>query len=121
VVNPHPEHGLSSSLQIGVGAVPPTHAALILLVDQPSLAPASLAAVLGARGARPILAAEAGGRLGPPVLIEPEAFPLVAQLSGDIGLREVLRRNPELVWAVAVLAHAPDIDTLDDLARLEAG
>lgn len=121
VVNPKPERGLSSSLQLGIGAVPPGKAAVVLLVDQPTLAPESIAAVLAARGTRPVLAAQSGGRLAPPVLLEPEAFPVVAMLGGDIGLREVLHRNPELVHAVAVPAHAPDIDTRQDLARLEAG
>lgn len=121
VVNPKPERGLSSSLQLGIGAVPPGRAALVLLVDQPTLALESIAAVLAARGTRPILAAQSGGRLAPPVLLEPEAFPVVATLAGDIGLREVFHRNPDLVHAVAVPMHAPDIDTSHDLARLEAG
>jgi len=121
VVNPRPERGLSSSLQLGIGAVPPGMAALVLLVDQPTLAAESIAAVLTARGTRPILAAESGGRLAPPVLLEPEAFPLVTTLAGDIGLRETFQRHPELVHAVSVPVHAPDIDTADDLARLEAG
>ena len=124
VINPEPERGLSSSLQIGVEAVPGRHAALVLLVDQPTMALESIATVLNARGAggaRPIIAAEANGRLAPPVLIEPEAFPVVAELKGDTGLREVFRRHPTLVHAVPVAAHAPDVDTPGDLARLEAG
>jgi molybdenum cofactor cytidylyltransferase len=120
VANPHPERGLSSSLQLGISVVPPGNAALVLLVDQPTLAPESIGAVLGARGARPILAAEAGGRLAPPALIEPEAFTVVATLTGDIGLREVFRQNPGLVHAVPVAAHAVDVDTPDELARLES-
>ena len=121
VVNLKPERGLSSSLQLGIGAVPRDQAALVLLVDQPTLAPESIAAVLAARGTRPILAAQSGGRLAPPVLLEPEAFPVVATLAGDIGLREVFHRNPHLVHAVPVPTHAPDIDTAEDLARLEGG
>ena len=120
VVNPHPERGLSSSLQLGIDAVPPGHAALVLLVDQPTLAPEIIAAVLAARGPRPMLAAEANGRLAPPVLIEPQAFSVVATVGGDIGLREVFRAHPELVHAVPVAAHAPDVDTRADLERLEA-
>ena len=120
IVNPDPERGLSSSLRLGIGAVPRGQAALVLLVDQPTVAPASISAVLTARGARPILAAQAGGRLAPPVLLEPEAFPVVAGLTGDIGLREVFRQNPELVQAVPVTAHAPDVDTPGDLECLEA-
>lgn len=121
VLNPDPARGLSSSLQLGIGAVPAGHAALVLLVDQPTLPLETIAAILAARGTHPILAAEAGGRLAPPVLIEPDAFPVVMALSGDIGLREVFRAHPELVLAVPVPAHAPDVDTRDDLARLEAG
>ncbi|MGH2463596.1 MAG: nucleotidyltransferase family protein [Candidatus Limnocylindria bacterium] len=120
VLNPDPERGLSSSLQLGIGAVPPGHAALVLLVDQPTVASESIAAVLAARGTRPILAAEAGGRLAPPVLIEPEAFFVVSTLSGDVGLREVFGVNPELVRAVPVATHAPDVDTAEELARLES-
>jgi CTP:molybdopterin cytidylyltransferase MocA len=108
-------------LQLGIGAVPLGMAALVLLVDQPTLGAKTIAAVLTARGTRPILAAEAGGRLAPPVLLEPEAFPVVATLAGDIGLREVFHRNPDLVHAVPVPTHAPDIDTAEDLARLEGG
>jgi len=120
VANPHPERGLSTSLQLGIGAVPRDHAALVLLVDQPTLAPASITTLLAARGSRPILAAEAGGRLAPPVLIEQGAFPVVATLAGDIGLREVFQAHPELVHGVEVPAHAPDVDTRADLERLEA-
>jgi CTP:molybdopterin cytidylyltransferase MocA len=120
VVNPDPGRGLSSSLRLGLGAVPPDTAALVLLVDQPTLGAEAIAAVLAARGQRPIVAAWAEGRLAPPVLIEPEAFPLLDTLTGDIGLREVFQRQPELVHAVDVAAHAPDVDTVADLARLEA-
>jgi CTP:molybdopterin cytidylyltransferase MocA len=120
IVNPAPARGLSSSLQLGMGAVPSGHAALILLVDQPTVERAALEAILGARGHRPVVAASADGRLGPPVLLEPGALSLTTALSGDIGLREVLAANPELVQAVPVPAHAPDVDTPADLERLEA-
>jgi nicotine blue oxidoreductase len=120
VINPRPERGLSSSLQLGIVAVPEGHAALVLLVDQPTLSPGSIAAVLAARGARPLVAASADGRLGPPVLVEPAAYPLVMALTGDIGLREVLAERRELVEAVRVAAHPPSVETPGDLARLEA-
>ncbi|HEY7738932.1 MAG TPA: nucleotidyltransferase family protein [Candidatus Limnocylindria bacterium] len=120
VVNPDPQRGLSSSLRLGITAVPEGHAALVLLVDQPTLERAVIDAVLAGRGRRPLVAASAEGRLAPPVLVEPQAFAHIAGLSGDIGLREVFAANPELVEAVAVPAHAPDVDTAADLARLEA-
>lgn len=120
VPNPSPDRGLSSSLQVGIAAVPTGHAALVLLVDQPTISRDAIATVLAARGARPLVAASAGGRLAPPVLVEPNAFPAVQALSGDIGLREVFAAHPELVASAPVDAHAPDVDTAADLARLEA-
>ncbi len=74
--------------------------------------------MLAARGGRPVIASEAGGILAPPVLIERSHFHLVETLSGDTGLRGWLDANPELVQAVPVSNHPPDIDTPDDLASL---
>jgi len=120
VVNSDPARGLSSSLRLAIDAVPPDTAALILLVDQPTMPLETVTAVLAARGRRPVVAATAEGRYGPPVLIEPEVFPAVMALSGDIGLREVLASRPELVAGVPVGAHPPDVDTEADLEELEA-
>jgi CTP:molybdopterin cytidylyltransferase MocA len=120
VFNPYPERGMSASLQLGIVAVPEDHAALVLLVDQPTLDPATIAAVLTGRGRRPLVTALADGRAAPPVLIEPAAFPLVMTLSGDIGLRDVLATQLELVEAVPVESHPPSVETPADLARLEA-
>lgn len=120
VVNPDPQRGLSSSLRLGIAAVPVGHAALVLLVDQPTMGSEVIEAVMARRGTRPLVAASADGRLAPPVLIEPDAFRHIAGLSGDIGLRDVFAAQPDLVEAVPVAGHAPDVDTPADLARLEA-
>jgi len=115
--NPFPERGLSLSLRLGIGAIPDgVSAAVLLLGDQPGLAAATIAAVLGARGERPIVAAFAEGVLTPPVLIERTHFQLVDGLTGDEGLRELLRGNPELVTRVPVGIHAPDVDRPTDLS-----
>lgn len=116
--NPFPERGVSLSLRLGFDAIgEDVSAALILLGDQPRLASGTIAAVLAARGQRPLVAAEADGVLAPPILVERSHFRLVDALTGDIGLREVLRANPDLVRSVAVAAHPPDVDTPGDLAR----
>ncbi len=118
VENPEPEEGQSLSLRMGVAAVPAGHAAMFLLVDEPTIPVKTLRAVLEARGDRPIVAAEAGERFGPPVLVEPGAFAIVAAATGDTGLRRVLREHPDLVTAVPVAGHPPDVDTPEDLAAL---
>lgn len=117
--NAFPERGVSLSLRLGFGAIPQdVSAALILLGDQPEIQAATIAAVLSARGDRPMVAASADGVLAPPVLIERTHFRLVDELTGDVGLRHLLREHPGLVTTVSVPAHAADIDTPADLGRI---
>ena len=117
--NPFPERGMGLSLRLGLEALgDDVSAALILLGDQPRMPAATIAAVLRARGDRPIVAALADGVMAPPVLLERTHFHLADGLSRDVGLREVLRSNPDLVTAAQVAGQAPDIDAPGDLDRL---
>ena len=119
VRNPYPERGMSYSLRLGLEALPDeTTAVVILLGDQPRVAADTIATLLAARGERPIVTTEAGGVLAPPVLIERSQFGLAAGLTGDAGLRDVLRQEPDLVRAIAVPAHATDVDMPRDLDRV---
>jgi len=120
VGNPSPERGVSVSLRLGLRAIgDEATAAVILLGDQPYVGPSIIETLLAARGDRPIVAGEADGVLAPPLLLERSAFALAEAASGDIGLRQILRDNPELVRAVPIDRHPPDVDTPDDLAALE--
>jgi molybdenum cofactor cytidylyltransferase len=120
--NPYPERGMSLSLRLGLQALPDeVEATVILLGDQPRVAAETIATLLAGRGQRPIVAAEAGGVLAPPVLIERSHFGLAGQLTGDQGLRDVLRGSPQLVHAVPVPEHAIDVDAPGDLDRLVRG
>ena len=118
-VNDDPAAGMSRSLRIGLAAVPPhADAAVILLGDQPTLDSSVIGRLLADKGVRPVVAAHAEGRIGPPVLIRRAAFWLADDATGDDGLRIVLAGHPELVTRVPVASHAPDIDTPADLERL---
>ena len=125
VRNPDPRH-LSSSLQVGIDAVaaldPPVRAAVIVLGDQPRTRPEVIRALLAAAksGDRPVVIpryAEGGG--ANPVVLMADAFELVDDATGDRGLGPVLASDPDLVIEVPVTGSNPDIDTPDDLARLE--
>jgi CTP:molybdopterin cytidylyltransferase MocA len=125
VRNPDPRH-LSSSLQVGVAAAaaldPPPRAVVIALGDQPRTRPEVIRALLSAArsSGRPVVVpryAEGGG--ANPVLLTDEAFELVDEATGDHGLGPVLAANPDLVHEVPVPGSNPDIDTPDDLHRLE--
>jgi CTP:molybdopterin cytidylyltransferase MocA len=119
VRNPDPARGMSMSLRLGLEALPEdVDAAVILLGDQPRIAPASIDALLAARGATPFVAARSGGRLAPPVLIEHVRFDLAGELAGDIGLRQILGRETDQVTPVDIADHTPDVDTPADLERM---
>ena len=118
VRNEVPSAGMSRSLRLGLSAVPAeTDAAVILLADQPTVDVALLHELDGWRGGTPIIATRADGVLGPPVLLEREAFSLVDGLTGDIGLRELLRADPTLVTPVDH-EPLPDIDTPAELEAI---
>ena len=115
VMNDEASAGLSRSLRLGLAAVPAATAAVILLGDQPTLAPAHLARLLGARGSTLIVATEANGVPAPPVLLEPEAFALAESARGDRGLRDFLRAHPQDVATVPLFRHPSDVDLPADL------
>ena len=121
VINPAPDRGLSSSLQVGFGAVgPDAGSVLVALGDQPLVGADVIRSLLDApqQDGRPIVVpayADDGGRN--PVLLYRPAFSLVAEAAGDRGLGPVLAAHPELVTEVAVAGTNPDVDTPADLAR----
>jgi molybdenum cofactor cytidylyltransferase len=127
VVNPEPARGLSSSLRIGMAALPDdAQAALIVLGDQPMLPAAAIEALLatGVDAERPIaVPVYADDRGRNPVLLGRAAFRLVEAVDGDRGLGPVIAAHPELVRAVPVAANGatagnPDLDTRADHVRL---
>jgi CTP:molybdopterin cytidylyltransferase MocA len=118
VANDAPEQGMSRSLRLGLAAVPPdAGAAVVLLADQPTIDVEHLRSLDGWRGATPVVATRADGVLGPPALLEREAFGLAESIGWDQGLRDLLRADPTLVTPVT-RSPLPDVDTPDDLERI---
>ena len=118
VRNDAPERGMSRSLQLGLAAVPTTaEAAVVLLADQPTVEVEHIRGLDGWRGGTPIVATRSDGVLGPPVLLEREAFDLAERVTGDAGLRDLIRADPTLVTPVDA-APLPDVDTLGELERI---
>ncbi|MBU0703130.1 MAG: HAD-IIA family hydrolase [Chloroflexi bacterium] len=125
VMNWRWQAGLSSSLRVGLAALPPeTEAAIFLQCDQP-LVTTDLLRVLVSRfeeTGRPIVYPEHAGRRGTPVLFARSLFPELAEVSGDEGGRAVIARHPDEVATVEVLDPdvLSDIDTPEDYQRLLA-
>lgn len=125
VVNPRPDHGISTSLRIGLGVLrrsyPDVQRAIVLLGDQPRLGRAQLDLLLALPPdpGRPIAVPRyADGQPGNPVLLERAAWPLAAGLSGDRGMSQLFAERPQLVRYVHVPGTNPDVDTPRDLAAL---
>ena len=121
-VNPRPQAGQGSSIAVGMGALKPwTAAVLIGLGDQPRLPEGVIPALVQAREktGKAIAAPVYRGLQGTPVLFGGEVFAELAALAGDAGARAVVQARPERVVRVDIDAPMPlDVDTPEDYARL---
>jgi CTP:molybdopterin cytidylyltransferase MocA len=117
--------GMSSSLRVGIAAVPAMCAgALVLLGDQPLLGPALAQRLLDAARAHPhkIIAATYAGQRGNPVYFSREYFAELAAVTGDEGGRSVVERHRDQTELVECgdLAVPLDVDDPADYARAQA-
>jgi len=123
VVNWRWEEGLSSSVQVGLAALPPeTQAAVFLQCDQP-LVTTDLLRALVARFEEtnaPIVHPTHAGQRGTPTLFARRLFPELAAVSGDEGGRSLIIRYTKKVATVEVADPdvLADVDTLADYERL---
>lgn len=104
------ERGPGASLRCGLAALDPAaEAAVVVLADGPSLAPAAIDRVVAAwrGGGGPVVAASYGGVRGHPLLVAREAWDEIP----DEGLRAL----PALLVPCDDLGEPGDVDTPDDL------
>ena len=120
VVNTDFESGMGSSLKTGVSTLVnrnlmecpnDPYAALVCLADMPSIQPATINQLLESISQQHFnensqsssaYVPTYNGKRGNPVLLMPELFDLLLDLSGDFGARHLLQANPEAVMEVAV-------------------
>ena len=117
--------GIAASLRAGIVALTRDHAALVFLGDQPAIRVAWIRTLVEAAGPEPVHALlrpryrSDPDTPGHPVLLGRDYWPLVARAEGDRGLDPVLRAEG-LAWqTVDVDGSNPDVDSPDDLTRLE--
>jgi 4-nitrophenyl phosphatase len=118
------EKGLSTSLQVGLAALPPeTDAAVFLQCDQPLIAPSLLQALMARfeETNAPIVRPVHAGQPGTPVLFARRLFPELAAVSGDEGGRSLINRYAKDVATVEVADPdvLVDVDTFADYERLQ--
>ena len=125
VMNWRWEEGMSTSVRVGLAALPPeTEAAIFLQCDQPLVTPEllrALAARFEGTGA-PVVHPTHAGQRGAPVLFARSLFPELAGVSGDEGGRSVVACHHDEVATVEVADPdvLADVDTPADYERLLA-
>ena len=117
--------GIGSSLRHALSMVehtPEVAAVVVLLVDQPMVAPEAVERLIAAYRAGAVVAiATYAGRRGHPVLLSRSTWAGVrAQATGEVGARAFVNAHPDLVTEVGCddVGADDDIDTPDDLERL---
>ncbi len=117
VVNPEPERGMRSSLELAVAAGADADALAVTLVDMPGVTATGIRAVLAAWRPGRIAVAARGGWRGPPVVMAPALWrKALAVAEPDEGARRLLRSHPDLVDEAEVGDDPSDLDTPADLA-----
>lgn len=126
VHNPDHAGGLSTSLRMGINAVPlGCDGALVALGDMPRVRPEDIRQIIRAHDpdeGHVICVPTWKGKRGNPVLWDRRFFDDMAALGGDIGAKHLIRENADLVVEVPIEDDGVvlDVDSPDALARLAA-
>jgi molybdenum cofactor cytidylyltransferase len=120
------ESGISSSVRVGIEAVvtanSQTAAVVLMLCDQPFVTQEIIARLVTAHleTGRSIVASRYGGSYGVPALFAKAHFAELTTLKGDAGAKRVIQKHLPKVHLVPFPEGEIDIDTPDDLARLQS-
>ncbi len=121
VINRDWREGLASSIRAGLASLPGScSGAMVVLADQIAVTAEDLRRLAGTWRRQPefIVAAQYGVTLGAPAIFPSTFFRDLSQLRGDRGASALFRRNPDRVVRVPMESAALDIDTPEDLLRL---
>ena len=123
IENPSYGAGCSSSIAAALGAVDPRSEVLVLMLgDQPGVAPETVSSLIASAGAAPLAACRYEDGRGHPLLFARTMFAELADLHGDKAVWKLMDSRPEQVVDVPVPGPVPpDIDTWEDYQRAVAG
>jgi CTP:molybdopterin cytidylyltransferase MocA len=119
-VNPHPEHGMASSVALGFHAIAGTacEAAWLWPVDHPDVRESTLRALIDALGDHAAVRPVFDGRGGHPPLISRALWPqLAACADAPAGARSVLAEADVVDIAVGDEGCVRDVDTAFDVEK----
>ena len=117
--------GMATSVRKGLAScAPDTGAAVVVLADQPLVGAKAIERLVRAyEGGASVAVATYGGERRNPALFAREVWSMLEEeLSGDEGARRFVKRHPEMVTEVPCddVADPTDVDTVEDLRRLQA-
>ena len=113
---------MASSIRAGVSRLPGScGGVMLILADQAAVTAEDLRrlAATWRRQTEYIVAAQYGATLGAPAVFPSSSFRDLAELRGDRGAQSLFKRNPDRVIRVRMDSAAIDIDTPEDLLRLD--
>jgi molybdenum cofactor cytidylyltransferase len=122
VVNPGFGAGCSSSIAVAMEALDPAADVLVLMLgDQPGVAPATVRVLLAARGDAPIAVCSYDDGRGHPFAFGREVFEDLRGLHGDKAVWRMLDERPGDVEEVPMAGRVPlDVDTWADYEAVVA-
>jgi len=122
VVNRDYQRGIGTSISTGIHACRDgADAILIVLADQPLVTTAHLSQLIDhwSGADDEIIASAFEGIVGPPILFPKKAFDALCNLNGDTGAKKILSNDEFHVRSIDIPAAGMDVDTPDDLRRLD--
>ena len=122
IENPDWQEGMGTSIRVGMeNLAPKSDAVIILLSDQPLISQVLLQNMMQtfANKKFPIVACDYGGQLGVPILFGKSFFPELLKLKGEQGAKSFLKNYPEKIATMSFKEGLFDIDTPEDLLRLQ--
>jgi molybdenum cofactor cytidylyltransferase len=120
IYNPNYREGISTSIKLGLRLFQDYDAVLIVLGDMPLITRETISKIINAyhEGCTAVIPTYKGLR-GNPVLIHRSLFNELTRLKGDVGARELLRDRADVCYVECGPEVIMDIDTPDDLAKIE--
>lgn len=122
VVNPNPERGISSSIQLGLQRCLPCDGIMFFVCDQPHLRTETISGMLAtfSQDTSKLVSASYGERRGNPVIFPYALYDELMGLRGDHGGSILLQDHQEelKLYAVSHLDELMDIDYRDELTGL---
>jgi len=124
VINESWEQGMATSMQAGLRFLREKEhpdQVILMLVDQPYVESKLLDRLIleKERTGKGIVACSYSDTLGVPVIFDQKYFEELLKLKGSDGAKKVILRNKADVFAIDFPLGAVDLDTAEDLKRLE--